>query len=102
MAEWLKGEFQASDYVLLDIMSHLSSDDLIYPHPDPQQQQASTKFLSSKLQTLPDYYTGVGTADKNCILTHAYNYPPRSASLGFDGRERDWCRAVPFVEDQKK
>ncbi len=91
IAEWLKGEFQASDYVLLDIMSHLSSDDLIYPHPDPQQQQASTKFLSSKLQTLPDYYTGVGTADKNCILTHAYNYPPRSASLGFDGSERDWC-----------
>lgn len=91
VTEWLKGEFQASDYVLLNIMSHLSSDDLIYPHPDPQQQQASTKFFTSKLQTLPNYYTGVGTADKNCILTHAYNYPPRLSVLGFDGSLRDWC-----------
>jgi len=91
IAEWLKGEFQASDYVLLDIMSHISSDDLIYPHPNPTQQQATTKFLTSKLQTLPNYYTGIGTADENCIISHAYNYPPRSSAIGFNGSKRDWC-----------
>jgi len=91
--EWIEGSFRASDYVLLDMISQIELAELQYPHPDPIKQAQITEFMKSKLDTLPSYFTGVGAADKNCIVTHTYNKPPRPSTIGFDGSTRDWCTA---------
>ena len=93
ISEWIKGEFRASDYVLRDIISQIPLDGLHYPPTDTIEHARTTKFIKSKLETLPNHFTGVGTSDNNCIITHTYNAPPRSSKIGFDGSHRDWCTA---------
>ncbi len=87
--EWIEGSFRASDYVLLDMISQIPLSELQYPHSDKTQQIKTTEFLKSKLETLPSYFTGVGISDKNCVITHTHNKPPRSSIIGFDGSKRD-------------
>ena len=94
LAEWLKGEFKASDYVLQDMVTDIPLDDLHYPVTNTIEHTKITDFIKSKLETLPNYFVGVGTADKNCITTHTYNVPPRPSVIGFDASKRDWCRAL--------
>ena len=92
IAEWIKGSFNASDYVLRDIVSQVKQKELRYPHPDPIQQAKITEYIKSKLNSLPSYFTGVGIANSQCIVTHAYNAPPRPSVIGFDGGNREWCK----------
>jgi len=91
LVEWLIGEYRTSDYVLQDIISQIPLDDLHYPPINLSEHAKTTKFLKSKLETLPKHFVGVGTADKNCMTAHTFNVPPRPSVIGFDGSERDWC-----------
>lgn len=91
IGEWIKGAFMASDYVLRDIISQVPLAELRYPDPDPIRQARVTDFLASKLKTLP-FAVGVGVSDKNCIVTHTWNIPPRPSVVGFDGSQREWCK----------
>ncbi|MBK1633812.1 hypothetical protein CKO31_24365 [Thiohalocapsa halophila] len=36
IAEWIRGAFVASDYLLRDMAGQINPDDLRYPHPDPE------------------------------------------------------------------
>jgi signal transduction histidine kinase len=56
-------------------------------------------LLKSKLQTLPSYFTGADLTDAHCVVTHAYNAPPRPSVTGFDGSQREWC-TVPQANPQ--
>lgn len=91
IAEWVKGAFLASDYVLRDIIGQVPLSELRYPHEDPARHARDTNLLIDKVKTLP-FATGVALADKNCIITHVWNMPPRPSIVGFDGRHRAWCK----------
>jgi len=91
IGEWIKGAFNASDLVLRDIIGDVPLAEVIYPDPDPVRQARITQHLSAKLKTLP-FAVGVGLSDKNCIITHTWNIPPRSSPIGFDGSQREWCK----------
>lgn len=100
IGEWIKGAFMASDYVLRDIIGQVPLTALQYPDPDPVRHKRITDFIVSKLKTLP-FGTVVGMANMHCITTHAWLTPPRSASIGFDGSQREWCKrpkADPLLE----
>lgn len=87
IAEWVKGAFRASDYVLQDIVDEVPVSELVFPHPDPERQASVTAYIDSKRQIIP-HATGVGLNDANCIVTHT------PSIVGFDASEREWC-AVP-------
>ena len=48
IGEWIKGAFNASDYVLRDIVSQVKQDELRYPHPDPIKQAKTTEYIKIK------------------------------------------------------
>jgi len=48
---------------------------------------------------LPGYVTGADLTDAHCVVTQAYNVPPRPSITGFDGSQREWC-TVPQANPQ--
>jgi diguanylate cyclase (GGDEF)-like protein len=84
IAEWVKGAFLASDYVLRDIVDEVPVSELVFPHPDPERHARVTAYIDSKRQIIP-HATGVGLNDANCIVTHTLSL------VGFDASEREWC-----------
>ena len=84
IAEWVKGAFQASDYVLQNIVDEVPVSELVFPHPDPERHADVTAYIDSKRQIIP-HATGVGLNDANCIVTHTLSV------VGFDASEREWC-----------
>ncbi len=99
ISERIKGAFTASDYVLRDIISQVPLSDLRYPATDPARHARVNALLEAKVHMLPSYVTGADLTDAHCIVSHAYNVPPRSSIVGFDGSQREWC-TVPQADAQ--
>lgn len=84
ISEWIKGSFNASDYILRDIIDHVPTSALTYPASDPIEHARISKLIEQKRQTLP-YSNGVGLNDDKCIMTHT------PSIIGFDASQREWC-----------
>jgi diguanylate cyclase (GGDEF)-like protein len=84
MSEWIKGAFNASDYILRDIIDNVPTTALTYPTNDPIEHARISQLIEKKRQTLP-YSNGVGLNDNKCIMTHT------PAEVGFDASQREWC-----------
>ncbi|WP_413699620.1 diguanylate cyclase [Psychromonas sp. KJ10-10] len=84
ISEWIKGAFNASDYILRDIIDHVPASALTYPATDPIEHARISELIDKKRQTLP-YSNGVGLNDDKCIMTHT------PSIIGFDASEREWC-----------
>lgn len=87
IAERIKAGFQASDYVLRDIISQVSLSELQYPPTNTEKHQQRKEFIEKKRLTLP-HATLAGLYDKNCILTHTNHID------GFDGSKREYCQVM--------
>lgn len=85
IAEWIKGAFEITDYLLKDILGHVREGDLVYPHPDKREQQHLTEVIVSKMNSVPNVILA-GLFDENCIITHVNNN-----EVGWDGSQRDYC-----------
>jgi len=90
IAEWIKGAFQASDYVLREIVDVVPVSELVFPHPDPDRHASITAYIDAKRQIIP-HAIGVGLNDADCIVTHTLS------EVGFDASAREWC-AVPRAD----
>jgi diguanylate cyclase (GGDEF)-like protein len=88
ISEWIKGAFNASDYILRDIIDKVPTTALTYPTNDPIEHARISQFIDKKRQTLP-YSNGVGLNDSKCIMTHT------PSTVGFDASQREWCN-VPM------
>jgi len=84
ISEWIKGAFNASDYVLRDIIDRVPTSALKYPATDPLEHDKISKLIEKKHNTLM-HSNGVGLNDENCIITHS------PAIVGFDASKREWC-----------
>lgn len=87
IAEWIKGAFQVSDYVLRDIVEVVPESELVYPHPDPDRHAAITAYIDAKRRAIP-HAISVDLSDADCIVTHT------SSVVGLDASAREWC-AIP-------
>lgn len=90
IGEWIKGAFQASDYVLRDIVSEVDPAELRYPAPDPARHAERSAWLAAKRDSVPNAFL-VGLFDANCIVTHS---PQPKGPLGFDASGREFCRLL--------
>lgn len=89
VAEWIKGAFQASDYILRDIVAAVPESELVYPHPDTDRHAAITAYIDAKRRMVP-HAISVGLTDADCmIVTHT-----SSSVVGLDASAREWC-AIP-------
>ncbi len=86
---WVKGSFDSSDYVLQDIMSQVSIQELL----DLSKKEKTTQFLQSKLETLPSYFQEIGISNESCVATSAYVVAPYKNFAGVDYSEREWCKS---------
>jgi diguanylate cyclase (GGDEF)-like protein len=84
VAEWIKGAFAASDYVLRDIVYTVPVAELQFPAANSEEHARISKYIDDKRKTLP-HSNGVGLNDGNCIMTHT------PAIVGFDASNREWC-----------
>lgn len=87
IAEWIKGAFVASDYILRDIVYAVPVSELQFPATNPLEHRRITELIDDKHKTLP-HSNGVGLNDENCIVTHTLSI------VGFDASQREWC-SVP-------
>ena len=87
IAEWIKGFFLTSDYVLRDIVSQVPITELRYPALDQTQHASRMEFLETKRQTLPNVFT-IGLYNGQCIATHT------KTIAGFDASQREYCRLL--------
>lgn len=87
IAEWIKGGFTSSDYLLRDVLSQVDLDELHYPPKDPEQHAKRKLFLKEKLSTLPNGML-IGLFNSRCLVTHT------NAKDGFDASERDYCKQM--------
>ncbi len=87
VAEWIKGAFQASDYVLRDIVAAVPESELVYPHPDAARHAATTAYMDAKRRVVP-HAIAVSLSNADCIVTHS------SSVVGFDASASEWC-AIP-------
>lgn len=53
MSEWIKGAFNASDYILRDIIDNVPTTALTYPTNDPIEHARISQLIEKKRQTLP-------------------------------------------------
>lgn len=88
ISEWIKGTFNASDYILRDIIDEVPVSALKYPSTDLIEHARISQFIDRKRKSLP-YANGVGLNDEKCIMTHT------PALVGFDASQREWC-AIPM------
>jgi diguanylate cyclase (GGDEF)-like protein len=84
IGEWIKGAFEASDYILRDMVYTVPVTELQYPAKDPESHARITTYIDDKRKTLP-YANGVGLNDRKCIVTHTLSI------VGFDASQREWC-----------
>ena len=84
ISEWIKGAFNASDYILRDIIDNVPTTALTYPISNPAEHVRISALIDKKRKTLP-YANGVGLNDDKCILTHT------PSKIGFDASQREWC-----------
>lgn len=87
IAEWIRGAFVASDYLLRDMAGQIDPDDLRYPHPDPQAHADLSQRLEQRYKTFPHAFL-YGAFDRQCVVTHG------NARLGFDASEREYCQRL--------
>ncbi len=62
----------SSNYVLSDILGHISEDDLVFPDKDPEHAARIQSLFKKKLATVP-VLRGIGLYDKNCVMTARSN-----------------------------
>jgi diguanylate cyclase (GGDEF)-like protein len=96
IAEWIKGAFAASDNVLRDIVSNVSTDELHYPPRSSVMYEYRAQWLADKRDTVPHAFL-VGLFDHNCKLIFS---PQRNSPLGFDAQSRDYCVLLRQNPDQ--
>ncbi|MBU3013670.1 GGDEF domain-containing protein [Poseidonibacter lekithochrous] len=84
VSEWIKGAFNASDYVLRDIIDRVPTSALKYPATDLLEHDKISKLIDKKRNTLA-HSNGVGLNDENCIITHS------PSIVGFNASKREWC-----------
>jgi len=89
ISEWIANAFVASDYVLRDVIYQASYQELL----NLNKEEKTTKFLKSKIETLPSYFKEFGVANKDCIETSGYTTPPLPSFVGVDYSEREWCKS---------
>ncbi|MBK5939965.1 sensor domain-containing diguanylate cyclase [Halochromatium roseum] len=87
IAEWIRGAFVASDYLLRDMAGQIDPDDLRYPHPDPQAHADLSQRLAQRYKTFPHAIL-YGVFDRACVVTHG------NARLGYDASEREYCQRL--------
>ncbi len=90
VAEWVKGVFQASDYLLRDVVTNFPSAELGLASPAAEQQGRWVRWLDAKRQTLP-HANGLGLFDPSCIRRYTHDVSVQSR---FDASERDYCRLL--------
>lgn len=95
IAEWVRGSFDITDYLLKDILGHVQREDIVYPHPDPAEQERLTQLIISKMNSVPNVIL-VGLFDQNCIITHGNKTAP-----GWDGSHRDYCMSLRADPNRK-
>ena len=94
IAEWIKGGFISSDYLLRDVLSQVDLNELHYPPKDPEQHAKRKAFLREKLSTLPNGML-MGLFNSQCLVTHT------NSKDGFDASNRDYCKAM-MTEPERK
>ena len=87
IAEWVRGAFVASDYLLRDMAAQIDPDELRYPHPDPVAHADLSQRLEQRYKTFPHAFI-YGAFDRQCVVTHG------NARLGFDASEREYCQRL--------
>ncbi|WP_083917730.1 sensor domain-containing diguanylate cyclase [Uliginosibacterium gangwonense] len=88
VSEWIKGHFLAFDYVLRDIATEVSPDELRLPHADDPRAQARLSWLQAKQSTI-QYAESISLLDADCHPTH--QVPPHS-TVTADPHE--YCQAL--------
>ena len=90
VGEWVKGVFQASDYLLRDVVANFPPSELKLARTSAERQGRWVHWLDAKRQTLP-HAQGLGLFDSACI--RRYTHDARVQSY-FDASERDYCRLL--------
>lgn len=85
IAEWIKGAFVASDYVLRDLVYSIPVAAIELPEKNPEQHARISQYILDKQKTILNA-NGTGINNKDCIVTHT------PSSIGFDASHREWCR----------
>lgn len=85
IAEWIKGAFVASDYVLRDLVYSIPVAAIELPSKNPEQHARISQYILNKQKTIP-YANGTGLNNEDCIVTHT------PSTIGFDASHREWCR----------
>lgn len=88
IGQTLHSKLIATDYVLRDVLGHVSSKDLVYPDPDPKHQQAMIGLLKAKSDTIPDFFTMV-FFNKDCMFTALDTGQHMGAKSS-----KNWCDAA--------
>lgn len=93
ISEWIKSSFEATDYILRDMVYTIPISALQYPIINKSEHANITKYIEDKQKTVP-YSNGVGLSDKDCIVTHTLSI------VGFNGSEREWCKGLKEHKDR--
>jgi diguanylate cyclase (GGDEF)-like protein len=87
IAEWIKGSFEVSDYVLRDIVSTVDVAELTYPSTNPVAHARRSALLDDKRKTLHNVFMAA-LFNRDCVVTHNPAFP---GNLGFDASQREYC-----------
>jgi len=90
ISESIRGAFAQSDYVLRDIASAVSLDEVVFPATDLARHAKRSALINDKRTTVPFAFR-VGLFDGRCIITHLPTEPQR---IGFDASAFEHCQAL--------
>lgn len=87
IAEWVRGAFVASDYLLRDMAAQIDPDALRYPPPDPVAHADLSQRLDQRRKTFPHAFL-YGAFDRHCVVTQG------NGDLGYDASDREYCQRL--------
>ncbi|MBW3695911.1 sensor domain-containing diguanylate cyclase [Vibrio sp. T187] len=93
IAEWIRGGFESSDFVLRDVIGHTSSELHSAAHQNTHGNLIYTDFLERKRATLPNVKQ-VSMLDEHCDLQHS------SSELAITFSEYEFCRLFQAREQK--
>ncbi|WP_245651026.1 hypothetical protein [Paramagnetospirillum marisnigri] len=74
MSQWFGTTILTTDYVLRDVLGRISTDDLVYPDPDPDHFQRMRAMLAEKTASLPAILD-IAVYNKDCVFTATGSRP---------------------------
>ncbi|MEA3639976.1 MAG: GGDEF domain-containing protein [Lamprobacter sp.] len=87
IAEWIRGAFVASDYLLRDMVAQIDPNALRYPHPNPEAHADLSQRLEQRRKTFPHAFL-YGAFNRHCVVTQG------NGDLGYDASDREYCQRL--------